>query len=59
MQYKHTHPDLLNIQNKNDFSRNQLTFSLSHKMESKVKNSVSQQATGGAVLSEHLSKRQN
>lgn len=30
----------------------------SHKMESKVKNSISQQATGGAVLSEHSSKRQ-
>lgn len=58
MQYQHAHPDLLNIQNKNDFSRNQLTFILSHKMESKVKKSISQQATGGALLSEHSSKRQ-
>lgn len=53
-------PWLVEYQNKNDFDRNQLTFIdfflkkvLSHQMESKVKNSISQQAEQVAMLSGH------
>lgn len=52
-------PWLVEHQNKNDFDGNQLTFIdyffkiISHQMESKVKNSISQQAEQAAVLSEH------